>query len=130
MGRLFDGALVTRWIPLFPPLSSAAHPPALIPSICLLPRASRALGSFMPIVLLAALAALGLTAREVSVSHHQHVVMTEAQARYIAVHDPACQDSLRFATSDSVRATIVDGCTQRVIANGLKAQTKRVADSK
>jgi uncharacterized protein YecT (DUF1311 family) len=85
----------------------------------------------MPIVLLAALAAFGLTAREVSVSHHQHDVMTEAQARYIAVHDPACQDSLRFATSDSARATIVDGCTQRVIANGMKASpAKRVADSK
>ena len=36
----------------------------------------------------AALAALGLTAREVSVSRHQHGVMTQAQARYIAVHDP------------------------------------------
>jgi uncharacterized protein YecT (DUF1311 family) len=85
----------------------------------------------MPIVLLAALAALGLTAREVSVSQHQHDVMTEAQARYIAVHDPACQDSLRFATTDSMRATIVDGCAQRVIANGMKASpAKRVADSK
>jgi uncharacterized protein YecT (DUF1311 family) len=84
----------------------------------------------MPIVLLAALAALGLSAREVSVSHHQHEVMTQAQARYIAVHDAACQDSLRTATSDSARATIVDACTQRVIENGMRANTKRVADSK
>ena len=56
--------------------------------------------------------------------------MTQAQARYIAVHDPACQDSLRIATTDSARATIVDGCTQRVIANGMRSTTKRVADSK
>jgi uncharacterized protein YecT (DUF1311 family) len=84
----------------------------------------------MPIVLLAALAALGLSAREVSVSHHQHDVMSQAQARYIAVHDPACQDSLRTATSDSARATIVDACTQRVIENGMRSTTKRVADSK
>ena len=84
----------------------------------------------MPIVLLAALAALGLSAREVAVSHRQHDVMTQAQARYIAVHDPACQDSLRAATTDSERATIVDGCAQRVIANGMRSTTKRVADSR
>jgi hypothetical protein len=84
----------------------------------------------MPIVVLAALAALGLSAREVSVSHHQHDVMTQAQARYIAVHDPACQDSLRAATTDSARATIVDACAQRVIDNGMHATTRRVADSK
>jgi uncharacterized protein YecT (DUF1311 family) len=84
----------------------------------------------MPVVFLAALAALGLTAREVSVRHHQHDVMTQAQARYIAVHDPACQDSLRYAQSDSARATIVDGCTQRIIANQMHPMTKRVADSK
>jgi hypothetical protein len=71
-----------------------------------------------------------MTAREVSVSHQQHSVMTQAQARYVAVHDPACQDSLRFATSDSARATIVDGCTARIIANGMNSTTKRVADSK
>ena len=84
----------------------------------------------MPIVLVAALAALGLSAREVAVSHRQHELMTQAQARYIAVHDPACQDSLRVATTDSARATIVDACAQRVIANGMRATTKRVADSK
>lgn len=85
----------------------------------------------MPVIMLAALAALGMTAREVSVSHHQHDVMTQAQARYIAVHDPACQDSLRYALTDSARATIVDGCAQRVIANGMHpSQPKRVADSK
>jgi hypothetical protein len=85
----------------------------------------------MPVIMLAALAALGMTAREVSVSHQQHDVMTQAQARYIAVHDPACQDSLRYALTDSARATIVDGCAQRVIANGMHpSQPKRVADSK
>jgi len=56
--------------------------------------------------------------------------MSQAQARYIAVHDPACQDSLRTATTDSARATIVDACTQRVIANGMRSTTNRVADSK
>jgi hypothetical protein len=84
----------------------------------------------MPVILLAALAALGLTAREASVAHRQHDVMTQAQARYIAVHDPACQDSLRFAVTDSARATIVDGCAQRIIANGMHSTTKRVADGK
>jgi hypothetical protein len=90
----------------------------------------RALGSFMPILVAAALAALGLSAREIAVSHRQHDVSANAQARYIAVHDPACQDSLRWATTDSVRATIVDACAQRVIANGMRPMTKRVADSK
>ena len=84
----------------------------------------------MPVVLLAALAALGLSAREVSIRHHQNDVMTQAQARYIAVHDPACQDSLRYAQSDSARATIVDGCAERVIANHMRPLTKRVADGK
>ena len=81
----------------------------------------------MPIVLLAAIAALGLTARETAVRHQSHDVMTQAQARYIAVHDPACQDSLRYATTDSARATIVDGCARRVIANGMHTTTNRVA---
>ena len=86
----------------------------------------------MPIVLVAAaLAALGLSAREVSVRHGQHDVATQAQARILAVHDPACQDSLRFATTDSARATIVDGCAQRIIAHGMHATPpKRVADGK
>jgi hypothetical protein len=86
----------------------------------------------MPIILVAAaVAAFGLTAREVSVRHVQHGVATQAQARLIAVHDPACQDSLRFATTDSARATIIDGCTQRIIANGMRATAaKRVADGK
>jgi hypothetical protein len=49
----------------------------------------------------------------------------------LAVHDPACQDSLRFATTDSARATIVDGCAQRIIANGMRVTpAKRVADGK
>jgi hypothetical protein len=84
----------------------------------------------MPIVLLAALAALGLSAREVSVAHQQHEVISQAEARYIAVHDPACQDSLRAASTDSARATIVDGCARRVIANGMHATGKRVAEGR
>ena len=84
----------------------------------------------MPIFVAVALAALGLTAREVSVASRQHDVSLNAQARYIAVHDPACQDSLRSATTDSARATIVDGCTQRVIANGMRPTTKSVAERK
>ena len=129
---MFDGAPVTRRPSLSPPFASAAHPtdsadPTHLPST----RALRAhWGQLMPILVLAALAALGLSAREISVSHRQHDVMTQAQARYIAVHDPACQDSLRAATTDSARATIVDACTQRVIENGMRSITKRVADSK
>ena len=86
----------------------------------------------MPIVLIAAaIAALGLSAREVAVRHEQHDVLTHAEARLIAVHDPACQDSLRFANTDSARATIVDGCTNRIIANGMHATSaKRMAESK
>jgi hypothetical protein len=86
----------------------------------------------MPMILVAAaLTAFGLTAREVSVRHEQHNVASQAQARLLAVHDPACQDSLRFATTDSARATIIDGCTQRIIANGMRVTpTKRVADGK
>ena len=86
----------------------------------------------MPIVLVAAaIAALGLSAREVAVRHEQHDVLTYAEARLLAVHDPACQDSLRYATTDSARATIVDGCTNRILANGMRATpAKRVADSK
>jgi hypothetical protein len=86
----------------------------------------------MPIIIVAAaLAAFGLSAREVSVRHEQNTVATQANARYLAVRDPACQDSLRYATTDSARATIVDGCAQRIIANGMRVTPqKRVADSK
>jgi hypothetical protein len=86
----------------------------------------------MPMILVAAaVAVLGLTAREVSVRHEQHHVVSQAQARLLAIHDPGCQDSLRFATTDSARATIIDGCTQRIIANGMRVTpTKRVADGK
>ena len=92
----------------------------------------RALGSIMPFVLVAAaLAALGLTAREATVRHEHNDVATRAQARMLAVHDPACQDSLRYATTDSARATIVDGCAQRIIANGLRVtQPNGVANRK
>ena len=86
----------------------------------------------MPILLVAAaVAALGLSAREVAVRHEQHDVYTRAEARMLAVRDPACQDSLRYATSDSARATIVDGCANRIIANGMRVTpANRVADSK
>jgi len=86
----------------------------------------------MPIIIVAAaIAALGLSAREVSVRHSQHDIASQAQARMLAVQDPTCQDSLRFATTDSARATIVDGCAQRIIANGMRvAPAKRVADGK
>ncbi|HEY7233375.1 MAG TPA: hypothetical protein VH539_04455 [Gemmatimonadaceae bacterium] len=86
----------------------------------------------MPFVLVAAaIAALGLSAREVSIRHEHNDVATRARARMLAVHDPACQDSLRYATTDSARATIVDGCVQRIIANGLKVtQPNHVADAK
>jgi len=54
-----------------------------------------------------------------------------AQARMLAVHDAACQDSLRYATTDSARATIVDGCVQRIMTNGMRTTSaKRVAESK
>ena len=82
----------------------------------------------MPILVAAAIAALGLTAREVAVSHRQHDVSLQAQARMLAIHDPACQDSLRYATTDSARATIVDGCVQRILDNGMRTTPgKRVA---
>jgi hypothetical protein len=49
----------------------------------------------------------------------------------LAVHDPACQDSLRYAATDSARATIIDGCANRIISNGMRVTSaKRVADSK
>ncbi|HKW09598.1 MAG TPA: hypothetical protein VJO33_04410 [Gemmatimonadaceae bacterium] len=83
------------------------------------------------IIVAAAIAALGLTAREASIRHDRNDVATRAQARLLAVHDPACQDSLRFATTDSARATIVDGCVQRIIANGLRVTPpNQLADKK
>lgn len=84
----------------------------------------------MPFVIVAAaIAALGLSAREASIRHDRNDVATHAQARLLAVHDPACQDSLRYATTDSARATIVDGCVQRIIANGMRVTSQnRVAD--
>jgi hypothetical protein len=83
----------------------------------------------MPFVIIAvALAALGLSVREASTRHDQSEVLTYARARLLAVEDPACQDSLCSATTDSARATIVDGCTQRIIANGMRVtQPSRAA---
>ena len=71
----------------------------------------------MPFAIAAAVAALiGMTARDIAVAHHEHDVATVADARFAAVHEAQCQDSLRLATTDSVRATIVDGCVQRILA--------------
>ena len=84
----------------------------------------------MPFAIVAAVFAAFLGVREHQVAQQQHDVATEAQARLIAVHDPECQDSLRYAMTDSARATIVDGCTHRIIMNGMKTTPKRVADSR
>jgi hypothetical protein len=84
----------------------------------------------MPFAIVAAVFAAFLATREHQVVQQQHDVATEAQARLVAVHDPACQDSLRFATTDSARATIVDGCVRRVIANGMRPTGKQVAERK
>ena len=84
----------------------------------------------MPFAIVAAVFAAFLGVREHQVAQQQHDVATEAQARLIAVHDPECQDSLRFAMTDSARATIVDGCAHRIIMNGMKTTPKRVADSR
>jgi hypothetical protein len=84
----------------------------------------------MPFAIVAAVFAAFLATREHQVVQEQHDVATQAQARLIAVHDPACQDSLRYATTDSARATIVDGCVQRIIANGMRQTGKQIADSR
>jgi hypothetical protein len=84
----------------------------------------------MPFALVAAVFAAFLGIREHQVAQDQHDVATEAQARLIAVHDPSCQDSLRYATTDSARATIVDGCAHRIMTSGMRASTKQVADKR
>ena len=84
----------------------------------------------MPFAIVAAVFAAFLGIREHQVGQQQHDVATEAQARLIAVHDPACQDSLRYAATDSARATIVDACAHRIIMNGLKTSPKQVADGR
>lgn len=84
----------------------------------------------MPFAIVAAVFAAFLGVREHQVAQQQHDVATEAQARLIAVHDPECQDSLRYAMTDSARATIVDGCAHRIMMNGMKTTPKRVADSR
>ena len=82
----------------------------------------------MPFAIVAAVFAAFLATREHQVALDQHDVASQAQARIIAVHDPACQDSLRYATTDSARATIVDACAHRIILNGMKTTQKQVAD--
>ena len=83
----------------------------------------------MPFVIIAvAVAALGLSVREASTRHEQKEILNYARARQLAVQDHACQDSLRYATTDSARATIVDGCTQRIIANGMRVTQPIRAD--
>jgi hypothetical protein len=84
----------------------------------------------MPFAIVAAVFAAFLGVREHQVAQNQHDVATEAQARLIAVHDPACQDSLRSATTVSIRATIVDGCAHRVIMNGMRPIGRQVADKR
>lgn len=84
----------------------------------------------MPFAIVAAVFAAFLGIREHQVTQQQHDVATEAQARLIAVHDPECQDSLRYATTDSARATIVDGCAHRIIMNGMRTTTKQVAEKR
>lgn len=84
----------------------------------------------MPFAIVAAVFAAFLGIREHQVVQDQHDVAVEAQARLIAVRDPACQDSLRSATSDSARATIVDACTHRIIVNGMKTTPKQVAEKR
>jgi hypothetical protein len=70
----------------------------------------------MPYVIVAvALATFGLLKRESVTVNHAREVVSASQVRMAAVADPACQDSLRFAPNDSVRASIVDGCVSRLV---------------
>jgi hypothetical protein len=70
----------------------------------------------MPILIaVAVVATIGMTAREISVSHHQRDVAGAAETRLDAVHDPECQDSLTFVTTDSARAGVVDRCIARLV---------------
>ena len=84
----------------------------------------------MPFAIVAAVFAAFLGVREHQVAQQQHDVASQAQARLIAVHDPACQDSLRFATTDSARATIVDACAHRIMVNGMRTTPKQVAEKR
>jgi hypothetical protein len=76
------------------------------------------------VIVLAAIATFALLKREDSTNHHKREVLSAAQVRMSAVADPACQDSLRFAPNDSVRASIVDGCVGRLIARNRLADDK------
>lgn len=84
----------------------------------------------MPFAIVAAVVAAFLATREHQVQQTQHDVAAQAQARVIAVNDPSCQDSLRYATTDSARATIIDGCAHRIMVNGMRPIGKHVAESK
>jgi hypothetical protein len=84
----------------------------------------------MPFAIVAAVFAAFLATREHQVAQNQHDVAAQAQARLMAVNDPSCQDSLRYATTDSARATIVDGCAHRILMNGMRVPAKGVAESK
>ena len=69
----------------------------------------------MPIAIIATVVALfGITAREAQVNHQQQQIANDAQTRVAAAADPACQEQLRYAPNDSVRASIVDGCVYRL----------------
>jgi hypothetical protein len=70
----------------------------------------------MPYVIVAiALATFGLMKRESVAVSHSREVLSASQVRMAAVADPGCQDSLKFAPNDSVRASIVDGCVSRLV---------------
>ena len=83
----------------------------------------------MPFAIIAAAIAVVLVSSEHRVNRHQQQVADRARARTIAVADPSCQDSLRFATTDSARATIIDGCVARILDQQV-AQSRRVAERK
>ena len=80
----------------------------------------------MPFVIVAvALATFGLLKRESVTVNHSREVLSASQVRMAAVSDPGCQDSLRFAPNDSIRASIVDGCVSRLVARNAVATTAK-----
>ena len=77
----------------------------------------------MPYVIVAvALATFGLLKRESVTVNHSREVLSASQVRMAAVADPRCQDSLRFAPNDSIRASIVDGCVARLVERNTVTQ--------
>lgn len=68
-------------------------------------------------IAVAVLALFGLTARDNQVNDQQRHVADVAHVREEAVRDASCQDSLRSAPNDSIRASIVDGCVHRILVS-------------